>query len=82
MKSIIVSGKRKSAIATASLIPGNGMVRVNRALLDTYQPEPYRLKISEPLIIAGDVAKHVDINLAVIGGSSASRSVARVASSS
>ncbi|MBI4451163.1 30S ribosomal protein S9 [Candidatus Woesearchaeota archaeon] len=68
MKAIITSGKRKSAIATAALVPGNGIVRINHALLSFHQPEPYRLKISEPLIIAAEVAKRVDINLSVTGG--------------
>jgi len=68
MKSIVTSGKRKSAIARATLTQGNGIVRVNSKLLETYSPEMHKLKIQEPLLIAGDTSKKVDINVRVIGG--------------
>lgn len=65
---IITSGKRKSAIARANLREGTGKIRVNNVLLDIYQPKLYRLKIREPLILAGDVAANVDIDINVNGG--------------
>jgi small subunit ribosomal protein S9 len=68
MKAIHVSGSRKSAIARATLTPGAGIVRVNALLLNCYEPAMCRLKIQEPLILAGDRAKAVNINVDVRGG--------------
>lgn len=76
MKSIHVSGSRKSAIARATLTPGAGIVRINSQLLDTYEPAMSRLKIQEPLIIAGDKAKNVNINVSVRGGGISSQAEA------
>lgn len=74
MKRIITSGKRKSAIATATLQQGAGIIRINGHLLDTYEPELCRLKLQEPLLIAGNAA--VGININVRGGGTASQTEA------
>lgn len=63
-----VSGKRKRAVARVTLKPGKGAVRINHLLLDHYQPEISRMRIMEPLFLAGDVAKKVDIQIRVNGG--------------
>ena len=76
MKSIHVSGTRKSAIARATLVPGAGIVRVNSRLIDFYEPAMSRLKIQEPLIIAGDKAKNVNISIDVQGGGVSSQAEA------
>ena len=68
MKVIHVSGTRKRAVARATLKEGKGTIRINKLNLQIIQPEPFRLKIGEPLILAGDVAKKVDINITVQGG--------------
>jgi|SRR3989344_103327 len=68
MKIINTSGTRKSAIARASLSPGSGVVRINSQLLQTISPVIYRTKIEEPLLIAGDVAKNVNLNVIINGG--------------
>jgi len=68
MKVITTSGKRKSAIARVTLKPGKGIVRVNNTLLDNYEPRICRLKLIEPLTIAGDIANKVDIRVNVSGG--------------
>lgn len=68
MKNIYASGKRKRAIARASLKQGNGLVRINSIPIDYIQPEISRLKLREPLILAGDVATKVDIDVDVFGG--------------
>src|SRR3989338_5125816 len=65
---IHTSGKRKMAIARATLKEGAGKVRVNHKLLDTYEPKLYRLKIREPLLLAGDIINNVDIDVNVLGG--------------
>ncbi|MBW2985337.1 30S ribosomal protein S9 [Candidatus Woesearchaeota archaeon] len=68
MKPIHVSGKRKRAIARATLKPGTGKIRINKIPLNVFQPEMSRLKITEPLILAGEQTKKIDIDINVIGG--------------
>lgn len=48
--------------------PGKGRVWINDYTLDTMTPEIARLKIQEPLIIAGERARGVDIKVTVTGG--------------
>ncbi len=68
MKIIVTSGKRKTAIARAVIRPGVGRVRINKVPVEIHQPELARMKIMEPLIIAKDLAKKVDIDVTVRGG--------------
>jgi small subunit ribosomal protein S9 len=68
-KVLVVSGKRKTAIARAVVKPGMGRIRINMTPLEIYQPEVARQKIMEPLIQAGDeVWKQLDIDIKVSGG--------------
>ena len=67
-KIVHVSGKRKRAIARATLKDGKGSVRINKILLDNYSNKLARMKILEPLMIAGDLTKAIDINVNVKGG--------------
>ncbi len=69
-KIIQTKAKKKKAIARATLFyPGKGIVRVNGFLLDAWQNNRYvRMLIEEPLIIAGDISKKVDIYVNVRGG--------------
>lgn len=62
------SGKRKSAIARASIKEGNGKIRINRELLQVYKPEFAKMRVMEPLLLAGDVANKIDIDVRVEGG--------------
>ncbi|HLC22810.1 MAG TPA: 30S ribosomal protein S9 [Candidatus Nanoarchaeia archaeon] len=68
MKSVHVSGKRKRAIARATVRDGTGVVRVNSLLLDAYMPVLARSLVEEPLTIGSDIAKNVNIDVQVIGG--------------
>ena len=65
---INTSGKRKKAIARATLRKGSGKVRINHQLLDTYTPKMYRLRIREPILLAGDIINGIDIDVNVFGG--------------
>jgi small subunit ribosomal protein S9 len=66
---LVVSGKRKTAVARAVVKPGMGRIRINMTPLEIYQPEVARQKIMEPLIHAGDdVWKQLDIDIKVSGG--------------
>ncbi len=76
MKTIITSGKRKRAIARATLKQGKGRIRINKVLLDLYEPKMYRLKLREPIILAGDIINNVDIDVNIFGGGIASQAEA------
>lgn len=67
-KIINTSGKRKRAVARATLKEGKGNIKVNNRSLAIYEPKMYRIKIQEPLILAGDVSKKIDISVNVFGG--------------
>ena len=69
MKKVIhTSGKRKTAIARGKFRAGKGRVRINKSPVELYDPELARLKIKEPLTLAGDLLNDVDIDVRVIGG--------------
>jgi small subunit ribosomal protein S9 len=67
-KLALETGKRKTAIARAVVRPGKGRIYINDLSLDYMAPEVARMKILEPLIIAGDRSKSVDIRVSVEGG--------------
>jgi len=67
-KTIHTQGKRKMAIARATLSVGKGMVKVNGQLLDNFGDEVNRLRMSEPLVLAAELAKKVDFKVNVCGG--------------
>ena len=62
------TGKRKTSIARAIIRAGKGRVWVNDYPVDTITPEIAKMKIQEPLLIAGERAKGVDIRITVNGG--------------
>jgi len=69
MKKVIhTSGKRKTSIARGKIKEGKGRIRVNKKPVELYDPELARLKIQEPIILAGELADKVDIDVRVIGG--------------
>ena len=68
-KVIVLSGKRKTAIARATVRIGKGRIRVNNVPLEIYEPKLARDKILEPLILVEDkVLSQLDINVKVAGG--------------
>ena len=68
MDAVNTSGKRKTAIARASVKKGTGKITINKIPLDIYEPELARLKIKEPLELASEKAAGVDISVSVSGG--------------
>lgn len=63
------SGKKKSAVARATVAEGEGRVRINSQPVELVEPELSRLKMMEPFRIAGDELRSgVDIDVAVSGG--------------
>jgi small subunit ribosomal protein S9 len=67
-KIVNTSGKRKTAIARATLRPGNGIVRINSVPLDIYPNEMVRLKIAEPLLLIPNSIEGIDVAIDVHGG--------------
>ena len=67
-RDIQTTGKRRTAVARATLQPGKGKVKINSFYLESYTPEIAKMRIQEPLLLAGDTAKKVDIKVKVEGG--------------
>lgn len=65
-KVIITQGKRKRAIARATLYSGTGRIIINGQALHNYLNPTCQLRISEPLIISGK--DNVDIVVDCRGG--------------
>ncbi|GAA0202163.1 30S ribosomal protein S9 [Haladaptatus pallidirubidus] len=62
------SGKKKTAIARATVAEGEGRVRINSKPVELVEPEMARLKMLEPFRIADDEREAVDVDVDVSGG--------------
>jgi len=63
------SGKKKTAIARATVSDGKGRVRINSQPIELVEPELAQLKMLEPFRIAGDdIRDGVDVDVSVSGG--------------
>ncbi|WP_227354995.1 30S ribosomal protein S9 [Haladaptatus salinisoli] len=62
------SGKKKTAIARATVKEGEGRVRINSKPVELVDPEMARLKMLEPFRIASDEREGVDVEVTVSGG--------------
>ena len=68
-KVIVSSGKRKTAIARATIKEGKGRIRINGVPLEILPNELSRVKINEIFILAGaDRREALDIKVKVRGG--------------
>ena len=68
-KLLVVSGKRKTAMARSVTRAGVGRVKINKIPVEIYEPEIAREKIMEPLLQAGDATwKQVDVDVKTSGG--------------
>tara|TARA_Y100000310_G_scaffold344346_2_gene456594 strand:- start:1962 stop:2366 length:405 start_codon:yes stop_codon:yes gene_type:complete len=68
-KPLVISGKRKRAIARARIKEGKGFIRINKQLIKTIQPKLARIRLMEPLTLAGDeIVNKVNIDVNVMGG--------------
>lgn len=68
MKVLVTSGKRKTAIARATIKAGKGKIRLNKKPVEIIEPELVRKFISEPIVIAKKLSEKVDINVDAKGG--------------
>lgn len=73
-KIIHTQGKRKRSVARATLRAGKGKIKINGQYLDNFGTYINRIRVSEPLVLAGDVAKKIDLDVTVIGGGSSGQS--------
>ncbi len=64
MNKIVVSGKRKTAVAKATIGEGRGKVTFNRRPL-SFLSNLQQLEINEPLIIAKDILGKLNFNIAL-----------------
>ncbi|WP_440990078.1 30S ribosomal protein S9 [Haloarchaeobius baliensis] len=62
------SGKKKTAIARATVKEGEGRVRINSKPVELVEPEISRLKMLEPFRIVDGVRDDVDVDVEVSGG--------------
>ncbi len=67
-KTITKTGKRKTAIAKATIRSGKGRIRINSVPLEIQKPQMAKLKIQEPIQLVGDRADKVDVDVNVTGG--------------
>jgi len=71
MRHLVISAKRKTAIARAYFRDGKGVIRINNFLLDVWSNPLARARVKEALIIAKnivpDVLDEIDINVDVKG---------------
>jgi len=65
---VYTTGKRKTAVARASVRPGTGKLTINSRPLDVWGTDIFRLWIKEPLMLADEAAGKADINVIVRGG--------------
>lgn len=68
MKTINASGKRKRAVARATIKAGTGRVLINNRGLIDYGTPLSRARIQEPIILAGKKAEKLDISVTTNGG--------------
>ncbi|WP_299279519.1 30S ribosomal protein S9 [Halovenus sp.] len=63
------SGKKKTAIARATIRDGSGKVRIDSKPVELVDPEMAQLKILEPFRITdGDLRADIDIDVSIEGG--------------
>ena len=67
-KPTLTTGKRKTAKARVTVEEGKGRVRINNIPVQYHEPVMAREMIMEPILIAGEIASKVDINIDVAGG--------------
>jgi small subunit ribosomal protein S9 len=66
---LLTSGKRKTAIARATVRDGKGRIRINNIPIEIYRPRIARDNIMEPLLLTDEeTLKQIDIDVNVSGG--------------
>ncbi len=69
MRIVLVSARRKTARARVIVKEGKGRIFINGAPLEVLEPEAVRLKVMEPILLAGEsIVSKVDIYAKAKGG--------------
>ncbi len=64
----LATGKRKSAIARVTVLPGNGKIEINKRSLEAFFPRPlHQTMVKQPLAVSG-YEGNVDVRVRVHGG--------------
>jgi small subunit ribosomal protein S9 len=64
----LATGKRKSAIARVTLLPGNGKIEINKRSIEEFFPRPlHQTMAKQPLVVSG-YEGNVDVRVRVHGG--------------
>jgi small subunit ribosomal protein S9 len=67
-QTILTSGKRKTAVATAATKKGKGIITINGYPIEFHPVQILREKIFEPVELVGDRINEVNIEVQVHGG--------------
>lgn len=67
-KIFVAVGTRKKAVARATIRQGTGKMIFNSKPLDLIEPKYIRMRLREPLVLAGDLTSKADITVNVRGG--------------
>ncbi|UCC91639.1 MAG: 30S ribosomal protein S9 [Candidatus Aenigmatarchaeota archaeon] len=65
---IFTTGKRKRAVAKASIKPGSGKILINGEPLENFKNEVVKLRLKEPFILAGKEWESYDFIVNMKGG--------------
>ncbi|AVB76892.1 30S ribosomal protein S9 [Methanococcus maripaludis] len=68
MKVVHTVGKRRTAIARATAKEGSGKIRINKKPLELMEPKYIKMKLMEPVILAGEALSSIDVDIDVKGG--------------
>ena len=62
-------GRKKNAVALASVRTGKGVMRVNGSPIDLIEPQSLRIKVMEPILLLGlKRFQNLDVRVRVRGG--------------
>ena len=64
----LYSGARKTARATASIVPGAGRIRINGTPVEIWEPVPARLHVLGTVMVVGELRDKYDVDVKVAGG--------------
>ncbi|ABR54542.1 ribosomal protein S9 [Methanococcus vannielii SB] len=73
MKVVHTVGKRRTAIARATATEGSGKIRINKKPLELMEPKYIKMKLMEPVILAGEILGSIDVDVDVKGGGTVSQ---------
>jgi small subunit ribosomal protein S9 len=68
MKVIQSEGSRKRSVARAVITEGKGKITINGQLIDNLNDSVAALRIKEPVVLAGNIVKKLNIDVKIRGG--------------